>query len=143
MRRLTPSEGLKVLAAIGVVLLAVVCWAGYKGYNYKKNCTEETRGMITSVNKGSRSLHKRYEVAFEASGNIYTAKGGTHSFDMIHPGEFKAVHYNPNDPTESYGGSMPKEWAYICTYFIYFFILVAIIFVHILLSPKYKKKVNE
>ena len=142
MRRLTPSEGIKVLAVIGVILLCVTCWAGYKGYTYKKNCTAQTQGEITYVRSGSRSMHKKFEVAFEANGNYYVAKGGTHCFDMIHTGELKEVHYNPNDPTECYGGSMPKEWAYICTYFVFFFSVAVLTYLYILVSPKYKR-VNE
>jgi len=142
MRRLTPSEGIKVLAFIGVILFCVTCWAGYKGYNYKKNCIAQTQGEITYVRRGSRSMHKKFEVEFEANGNYYNAKGGTHGFDMIHVGELKEVHYNPNDPEESYAGSMPKEWAYICTYVVFFFIIALLTYVYILLSPRFKK-VND
>lgn len=142
MRRLTPSEGIKVLVVIGVVLLAVACWAGYKGYNYKKNCTAQTHGEITYVRRGLRSMHKSFKVAFEVNGNLYIAKGGTHGFNMIHTGEIEEVHYNPNDPTESYAGSMPKEWAYILTYFVFFLIVGVSTFVYTIISPK-QKTVNE
>ncbi|HAH18130.1 MAG TPA: hypothetical protein DCL29_03865 [Eubacterium sp.] len=142
MRRLTTSEAIKVLVIICAILLIVVCWAGYKGYNYKRNCTAQTQGEITYVRRGGRSLHKRFEVAFSANGNYYVAKGGTHGFDMIHPGEIKEVHYNPNDPTESYAGSKPKEWAYILTYFVFFLIVGVLTFGYTIISPK-QKTVNE
>lgn len=138
MRRLTPGEAIKVLAVIGVILLVVTCWAGYKGYNHKKNCTSQTQGEITYVRRGSRSMHKRFEVTFAVDGNYYVAKGGTHGFDMIHTGEIKEVHYNPNNPTESYAGSMPKEWAYICTYFVFFLIVGIVTFGYTKISPKNK-----
>ncbi|SKA72373.1 hypothetical protein SAMN02745111_02341 [Eubacterium uniforme] len=141
MRRLTTSEAIKVLVIICAILLIVVCWAGYKGYNYKRNCTAQTQGEITYVRRGGRSLHKRFEVAFSANGNYYVAKGGTHGFDMIHPGEIKEVHYNPNDPTESYAGSKPKEWAYILTYIVFALVATVGTFLLYLFSPK--KQDNE